>query len=453
MASGKPLPPYPEMYRLPDLMKMTFPEPMWVIPGVVPQGFSILGGKPKLGKSAMCLGFGLACAFGGRALGKVKVDPIEVLYMAMEDTFPEIQKRVVMLTEEGAYPYGLTVCHEWPRMDQSGLELLGDYLEKNPLCKYVLIDDYSHFRPRTTRARSLYQEDQEISSAIKRVADAYNISITATHHTRKAVADDIVDELNSTLGMTGAIDTTMVLKRARYADEGMLLTTGRKGASNKFALRWDETTISWTLLGEVTDTYVETRERREIIDTLKKAGQSMTARELATLLRKTVPAVKMLTYRMAQVGEIEGVGDGRYMARSVSVPVTGVTAVSSATDRRSSQSELPMPGGVYNIPSSQQRQAPLGPLPAVTASNSSPPGPVTGRSLAYNSSNSRNADNSVTAVTANVQNTGNGTPADTIACLYCGAPVLEASGHMACPACRQAMVDALVAADGQEEHS
>jgi len=45
-----------------ELMAKMFPEPKWIVPGVLPEGATILAGSPKTGKSWMALGIGVAVA-------------------------------------------------------------------------------------------------------------------------------------------------------------------------------------------------------------------------------------------------------------------------------------------------------------------------------------------------------------------------------------------------------
>ena len=69
-----------------DLMATEFPPVRFAVPGLVPEGLMILGGKPKLGKSWLVLGWACAVAAGGKALSARDVDQGEVLYLALEDS-------------------------------------------------------------------------------------------------------------------------------------------------------------------------------------------------------------------------------------------------------------------------------------------------------------------------------------------------------------------------------
>src|SRR5688572_20122765 len=57
-----------------DLIATEFPEPRFAVPGLIPEGLTLFAGAPKLGKSWLGLGLGIAVASGGRALGSVPVE-------------------------------------------------------------------------------------------------------------------------------------------------------------------------------------------------------------------------------------------------------------------------------------------------------------------------------------------------------------------------------------------
>ena len=52
-----------------EILSTVFPEPNWIIPKLIPEGLTILGGRPKVGKSWMLLQIALTVKCGGRYLG------------------------------------------------------------------------------------------------------------------------------------------------------------------------------------------------------------------------------------------------------------------------------------------------------------------------------------------------------------------------------------------------
>ena len=75
-----------EVFTAADLMRMELPPARWAVEGIIPEGLSVLAGKPKLGKSWLALEQGIAGASGGVALGEIDVTAGPVLYLALEDT-------------------------------------------------------------------------------------------------------------------------------------------------------------------------------------------------------------------------------------------------------------------------------------------------------------------------------------------------------------------------------
>src|SRR3989442_1480407 len=69
------------------LLGMDFPALAYVVPGYVVEGLTVLGGKPKLGKSWWAYDVGIAVATGGRAMGHVPCEQGDVLYLALEDNW------------------------------------------------------------------------------------------------------------------------------------------------------------------------------------------------------------------------------------------------------------------------------------------------------------------------------------------------------------------------------
>src|SRR5688500_8805485 len=73
----------PRILTASALATKRFPDPRYAIPGVIPEGATLLVGAPKKGKSWFLLGAGLAIAAGGVAFGKIAVDQGDVLLLCL----------------------------------------------------------------------------------------------------------------------------------------------------------------------------------------------------------------------------------------------------------------------------------------------------------------------------------------------------------------------------------
>ncbi len=279
---GKPLP----IITLEALLAKMLPEARWAVPGLISEGLSILGGKPKLGKSWLALGLAIAIAGGGQALGRISVERGDVLYLALEDNERRLQRRArQVLSSLSTTPAGLHLATEWPRMGMGGLELLRQWVSAHPCARFIIIDTWAKFKPRATGGqRSQYDEDYDAGSPLKALADEYGIAIMVVTHMRKLGSTDILDEIAGSIGFTGVADGILGLKRERGQFDATLFVTGRDvEEETEYGLSFDKQFATWTLQGNYEEV-ARTKERQAILDLLREAARGMTGREIAELL-------------------------------------------------------------------------------------------------------------------------------------------------------------------------
>jgi hypothetical protein len=89
--------PAPAIFSLRDLLAWELPPVRWAVPEILPEGLTLLAGKPKLGKSWLAVSLALSIASGGVALGKQPVAQGEVLYLALEENARRLQARARQL--------------------------------------------------------------------------------------------------------------------------------------------------------------------------------------------------------------------------------------------------------------------------------------------------------------------------------------------------------------------
>lgn len=322
-----------------ELMAMEIAEPRWAVPEILPDGLSVLSGKPKMGKSWFALAIALAIASGGVALGSVRVQGGHVLYLALEDTKRRLQDRLQKLLGMSPAPETLTLATAWQRTDRGGLEAIEAWLASHPDARLVVIDSFKKIRPGRGRGASLYDEDYEAIEGLKAVADKFGVAILVIHHLRKLDAEDPVDTVSGTLGLTGAADGILVLMRQRGRADATLFITGRDVDEQELALSWDGQIAAWSIVGEAED-FRLSEERSQAIRVLRDADRPLSPSEAAPLLGKTPGATKKLLWTMAQDGQIVSSG-GRYSIPSnhgnpvlpSASPVTRVTEDECGNDQ------------------------------------------------------------------------------------------------------------------------
>ena len=78
-----------------EILATDYPAPRWAVPGLVPEGLTILAGHPKVGEILDGLSLGVAVAAGGSFLGKRPAIKGAVTYFALEDDAPRIKDRLL----------------------------------------------------------------------------------------------------------------------------------------------------------------------------------------------------------------------------------------------------------------------------------------------------------------------------------------------------------------------
>lgn len=304
------------------LSKQDFPELTYAIQGVVPEGFTIIVGAPKIGKSWLVLNFLLAVASGGMALSAITTGkPRTVLYLALEDGDRRMQSRCIKLLGDANIPADFHyLTHVRPGVL---LATIDEYLSGYPDTALIVVDTLGKIIPDTGGGESAYQRDYRISSALKARADDHpGLAIIGCHHDRKANADDFVDAVSGTHGLAGAADTIVVVARKRLSQEGILKVTGRDVTENEYAVTITDG-VNWILDGGSLEASAEIAREREdegnlgdrSLDILKFINSHPEGLSLAEITSHfpDVAGVGMYVSRLYKDKRIDKLGRGRYI--------------------------------------------------------------------------------------------------------------------------------------------
>jgi hypothetical protein len=298
-----------------ELMDKELPPVKWAVSGVLPEGVTILAGKPKMGKSWLALGLCVSVAAGGYALGKIPAQCGGALYLGLEDQERRLQRRLKKVLAGEAAPGGLEVAWSWPRLDQGGVEALRKYLEDRPDLRLVVIDTLKKIRPRESGSRGVYDLDYEALEPLLPLAAEYSVAMLVVHHLRKLEAGDPFDMISGSTGLTGGVDGALVLKRDRGKQDATLAIDGRDVEEpTELALRWDADIASWSLMGDAEE-YRQSEERRKIIELLESMDEPMYPKDISEALDKNRSTTRVLLSSMKQDGQVEDTGRGYVVAQ------------------------------------------------------------------------------------------------------------------------------------------
>ncbi|KQM58185.1 AAA family ATPase [Agreia sp. Leaf210] len=329
------------------LMQQVYPPTKYVVPGIVPEGMTLLVAAPKIGKSWMVLGLGLDLSSGGVAFGCLPVGkPRPVLYLALEDGPRRLQDRLLRLNpEEFSHRLEFMTAIESNRV----IPVIRDYMNKYAgLDPVVILDTLGKVMPPAGNGNQ-YGHDYSVLSALKATSDAVpGSSLVIVHHTRKAEGGDFLDAVSGTQGIAGAADTILVLKRDRHDKRATLQVTSRDAAEGEYSLTQTETG-AWELDGSSLEDASRAAQSAkasngvgdrmaEVIAKVSEHPEGLKPHALATLLGMDDKSAQVYLSRAYEAGRLDKPTRGLY------TPVGSVGSVGfeGSTTNTPTQPTLPL---------------------------------------------------------------------------------------------------------------
>jgi len=296
-----------------ELLLKEFRPLKWAVPDLVPEGLTLLAGKPKTGKSWLALDFAIAAANGSYAIGALKCDPGPVLYLALEDTERRLQRRMLAVLQGDEPPDDMEYKTEWRGCDQGGLNDLRTWLEfvakRNP--RLLIVDTLQKMRGTRKRDAGVYEDDYKVVAGFKTLADEFQIPIMLVTHLNKQGNEDPIMAVSGTAGLTGSADTILVLQREKNDPNAVLYVRGRDVNEHEVAIQFDNQTGKWTRLGKADD-FRLSEGRRQIIRALTENAGQMTPKEIAEVTGQKPANTRYYLSKMAREGEVKRNRTGKY---------------------------------------------------------------------------------------------------------------------------------------------
>jgi hypothetical protein len=177
----------------------------------------------------------------------------------------------------------------------------------------IVIDTLAKVRDVRLTADALYDTDYHAIGKLQKLGQELGIAILIIHHTRKAAAEDEIDTVSGTLGLTGGADSILVLKRQRQARDGTLFITGRDVEERKLKVTWDPTHLLWTISKDQTDPESTlSPEQRAVLNVVRANDGPSTIIDIAARLKKDYDATAKVVQGMHRTGLLEKTGYGKY---------------------------------------------------------------------------------------------------------------------------------------------
>jgi hypothetical protein len=129
----------------PELCDEKFAPLRYLIPGMIPEGVTLLVSRPKLGKSWLLLQIASAKARGVSTLASdpdMPEVPGDVLHLSLEDGKRRTKRRMTKYfgPSRSNWPARMTIVSKWRRLDQGGIDDIRDWCQSVPNPTLVTID-------------------------------------------------------------------------------------------------------------------------------------------------------------------------------------------------------------------------------------------------------------------------------------------------------------------------
>ena len=225
------------------LMNTRLEPTKFCIDTLLPQGITILGGAPKIGKSWLVLDLCLRIA-KGESVWDMPTTKGTTLYLCLEDTLRRVQERLNCITDDvPSNAFFATAAHT---LAEGLCDEIRAFVKEHPDTVFVAIDTFQIVR--NSSADTSYGNDYDEIRQMKQLADELNISLLLVHHLRKQGDSDPLNKLSGTTGIIGAVDSVFVLDKSKRGESlATLVCTGRDIEYRQLELKFSSKDFVWEL--------------------------------------------------------------------------------------------------------------------------------------------------------------------------------------------------------------
>lgn len=248
-------PDYLHTVSLTELYDTAYQPKAQIVDGLLGSGAYLFVGAPKVGKSFFMAQLGYHVS-SGLPLWGYPIRKGTVLYLALEDNYARLQKRLARM-------FGMEITDglhfaTHAKNLKDGLDgQLRKFMEEHPDTKLIIIDTLQKIREVGGDSYS-YASDYEIVTRLKQFADQHNVCVLLVHHTRKQSAEDCFETISGTNGLLGAADGAFIMQKAKRTDNNAVLDiVGRDQQDQRMQLLFDRERCIWQLTKTETELWNE----------------------------------------------------------------------------------------------------------------------------------------------------------------------------------------------------
>lgn len=238
-----------------ELYDTVYPPKIPIVDGLIYAGTYLFVGAPKVGKSFFMAQLGYHVSMG-IDLWDYPVRKGTVLYLALEDDYARLQKRLSrMFGMESSENFYFATRSK--NLNEGLEEQLNQFVKEHKDARLIIIDTLQKVRE-VGGDKFSYASDYEIVTKLKAFSDEHGICLLVVHHTRKMESSDSFDMISGTNGLLGAADGAFVMQKEKRTDnKAVLEVAGRDQQDQRLRLDFDREKCVWKLTKAETELWKE----------------------------------------------------------------------------------------------------------------------------------------------------------------------------------------------------
>jgi len=293
----------------------------WLLPGIIADGLSIVGGSPKGGKTYLAYALAMAVAHYGKWCNHWDVDQGKVIYVSLEDDENDTHLRLKELDASFTISAGkLLFVHgsqSLPAFGSGLLEWVEQVLDLHKP-RLLIIDPISYLYV-LKRTGGQFEETKDMLFPLRWLGRHYQCAIVCLDHRRKRSREDVsmVDTLYGSVAKQAVADGLIMVNRD--GDDIELDLTIRAGKTQKlyisFVFAEGQCYLAYKGVEEHAASYSDVR--TQVIEAVYAAAEPLAIADILAVLhlpdtRQTRNNVSQILYRHVKTKEIEKTNRGRY---------------------------------------------------------------------------------------------------------------------------------------------
>jgi RecA-family ATPase len=300
-----------------------YPATHWLIPGLIADGLTILGGSPKSGKSYLAYALALAVCRPALWCQEWHAEEGTVTFVSLEDDEADSAERLRQLAPGVHLPPGrLRFIHgaeHVPSFDEGLLPWVEAMLQAHAP-RLLVIDPISYLYV-LKRTGGQFEETKDMLFPLRWLGKQYRCAIVCVDHRRKRSRDDvsIFDTLHGSVAKLAVADALLMVERDDSEITVAALVRKGKDQTLHLTLTFEQDTATLAYSG---DSGMKTTSygllRQQVYTVLMNHRSPLGLEDIVTLLgiadsRATRDAVRKTLLRGYHANEIERTARNQYL--------------------------------------------------------------------------------------------------------------------------------------------